>query len=175
MKCKSCHVETKVVDSRKKSDGVWRRRECPACKTRFNTLEVMDSGRPEVRKPKVAKPKVRKQKVVPWIAVDRFVGNLGAIGQMKPDVIDKFDSDSWADMYSDLLGVDPNLIMSDDNVAKMRQERAQAQQQQAQAEALNQGADTAQKLGQVQTQNGRSNAANDVISMFSGHQTNPIA
>jgi len=53
-----------VVDSRKKSDGVWRRRECPACKTRFNTLEVMDAGRPEVRKPKVAKPKVRKQKVV---------------------------------------------------------------------------------------------------------------
>ena len=65
MKCKSCRVETKVVDSRKKSDGVWRRRECPACKTRFNTLEVMDAGRPEVRKPKVAKPKVRKRAVVP--------------------------------------------------------------------------------------------------------------
>ena len=65
MKCKSCRVETKVVDSRKKSDGVWRRRECPACKTRFNTLEVMDSGRPEVRKLKVAKPKVRKRVVVP--------------------------------------------------------------------------------------------------------------
>ena len=115
MKCKSCRVETKVVDSRKKSDGVWRRRECPACKTRFNTLEVMDSGRPEVRKPKVAKPKVRKQKVVPRIAVDLFVGNLGA---------------------------------------------------KAQAEALNQGADTAQKLGQVKTQNGRSNAANDVLGVI---------
>jgi len=115
MKCKSCRVETKVVDSRKKSDGVWRRRECPACKTRFNTLEVMDSGRPEVRKPKVAKPKVRKQKVVPRIAVDLFVGNLGA---------------------------------------------------KAQAEQLNQGADTAQKLGQVQTQNGRSNAANDVLGVI---------
>ena len=65
MKCKSCRVETKVVDSRKKSDGVWRRRECPACKVRFNTLEMMDEGRPEVRKPKVAKPKVRKRVVVP--------------------------------------------------------------------------------------------------------------
>jgi hypothetical protein len=69
-------------------------------------------------------------------------------------------------MYSDLLGVDPNLIMSDDNVAKMKQERAQAQQQQAQAEQLNQGADTAQKLGQVKTQNGRSNAANDVLGVL---------
>jgi hypothetical protein len=78
----------------KKVRWVWRRRECPACKVRFNTLEMMDSGRPEVRKPKVAKPKVRKRVVVTWIAVDRFVGNLGAIAQMKPDVIDKFDSDS---------------------------------------------------------------------------------
>jgi len=110
------------------------------------------------------------QKAVGTNSVDRFVGNLGAIAQMKPDVIDKFDSDSWADMYSDLLGVDPNLIMSDDNVAKMRQERAQAQQQQAQAEALNQGADTAQKLGQVQTQNGRSNAANDVLGVIGNSQ-----
>ena len=106
------------------------------------------------------------QKAVGTNSVDRFVGNLGAIAQMKPEVIDKFDSDTWADMYSDLLGVDPNLIMSDDNVAKMRQERAQAQQQQAQAEQLNQGADTAQKLGQVKTQNGRSNAANDVLGVL---------
>ena len=111
------------------------------------------------------------QKAVGTNSVDRFVGNLGAIAQMKPDVIDKFDSDSWADMYSDLLGVDPNLIMSDDNVAKMREERAQAQQQQAQAEALNQGADTAQKLGRVQTQNGRSNAANDVLGALGNAQT----
>ena len=36
----------------------------------------------------------------------------------------------------------------------------------AQAEQLNQGADTAQKLGQVQTQNGRSNAANDVLGVI---------
>ena len=90
---------------------------------------------------------------------------------MKPDVIDKFDSDAWADMYSDMLGVDPNLLVGDTDVAKLREQRAQAAQQQAQAEQLNQGADTAQKLGQVQTQNGQSNAANDVIGMFSGYQS----
>ena len=111
------------------------------------------------------------QKAVGTNSVDRFVGNLGAIAQMKPDVIDKFDSDAWADMYSDMLGVDPNLLVGDTDVAKLREQRAQAAQQQAQAEQLNQGADTAQKLGQVQTQNGQSNAANDVIGMFSGYQS----
>ena len=65
MKCKSCRVETKVVDSRKKSDGVWRRRECPACKTRFSTLEVVNTDRPDVSQPKVRKPSVRKRVVVP--------------------------------------------------------------------------------------------------------------
>ena len=171
MKCKSCAVETKVVDSRRKMDGVWRRRECAACKRRFNTMESVESEQPVVHKPKVVTPKVSKLRVVIRIAPDRFVGNLGAIAQMKPDVIDKFDSDAWADMYSDMLGVDPNLLVGDTDVAKLREQRAQAAQQQAQAEQLNQGADTAQKLGQVQTQNGQSNAANDVIGMFSGYQS----
>ena len=62
-------------------------------------------------------------------------------------------------------------LVGDTDVAKLREQRAQAAQQQAQAEQLNQGADTAQKLGQVQTQNGQSNAANDVIGMFSGYQS----
>ena len=75
---------------------------------------------------------------------------------------------AWADMYSDMLGVDPNLLVGDTDVAKMC---AQAAQQQAQANQPNQGADTAQKLGKVETQNGQSNAATDVIGMFSGCQS----
>jgi len=44
MKCHSCNTDTVVVDSRKKNGGVWRRRECPQCETRFNTIEAVDSG-----------------------------------------------------------------------------------------------------------------------------------
>jgi hypothetical protein len=44
-------------------------------------------------------------------ATDRFVGNLGVVASFKPDVLDKFDSDKWADIYSDQLGVDPELIV----------------------------------------------------------------
>jgi hypothetical protein len=87
------------------------------------------------------------QRAVATNSVDRFVGNLGAIAQMKPNVLDKFDEDEWAEQYSDMLGVDPALIVSDDKVALIRKARAQAQQQQEQAAAANQAADTAQKLG----------------------------
>jgi hypothetical protein len=86
------------------------------------------------------------QRAVATNSVDRFVGNLGAIAQMKPDVLDKFDEDEWAEQYADMLGVDPSLIVADDKVALIRKARAQAQQQAAQAQAANQAADTAQKL-----------------------------
>jgi hypothetical protein len=38
------------------------------------------------------------QRAIGTNSVDRFVGNLGQIATMKPDILDKFDSDQWADM-----------------------------------------------------------------------------
>lgn len=110
------------------------------------------------------------QRAVGTNSVDRFVGNLGAIAQFKPGVLDKFNEDEWADMYSDMLGVDPTLIVPDEQVAIVRQQRAQMQQQAAQAEMANSAADTAAKLGGVQTPGG--NLAQDVIGLFSGY-SNP--
>jgi hypothetical protein len=97
--------------------------------------------------------------------IDRFVGNLGQVASFKPDVLDKFDSDKWAEAYSDMLGVDPELIVGDDKVALIRKSRAQAQQAAQQAAQSNQAADTAQKLGSVDT--GGKNAATDIMQMFS--------
>jgi len=109
------------------------------------------------------------QRAVATNAVDRFVGNLGAVAQFKPDVLDKFDTDAWADAYADMLGVDPSLIVSGEQVAVVRQQRAQAQAQAQQAEQMQQSADTMQKLGNVQT-NG-DNLASNVIDMFSGYNS----
>jgi hypothetical protein len=108
------------------------------------------------------------QRAIGTNSIDRFVGNLGAVAQFKPDVLDKFDQDQWADAYSDLLGIDPELIVPDDKVAMIRQQRAQAQAAAAQAEQMAASAETAAKLGTVQTPDG-SNLAQDVISMFSGY------
>ena len=66
------------------------------------------------------------QRAVATNGVDRFVGNLGAVAAIKPDVLDKFDSDKWADAYSDMLGIDPELIVPNDQVAMIRNARAQA-------------------------------------------------
>ncbi len=107
------------------------------------------------------------QRAIATNSVDRFVGNLGAVAGIKPDVLDKFDADRWADAYADMLGIDPELIVPGDQVALIRQQRAQAQQAQQQAAMLQMGADAAQKLGSVDTS--QPSALTDVTRAFSGY------
>lgn len=38
--CPTCGVETIVTDSRPRTWGIWRRRECPKCKARFTSAEI---------------------------------------------------------------------------------------------------------------------------------------
>src|SRR6185436_5249380 len=58
-----------------------------------------------------------------------FAGNLAAV---KPDILDKLNSDQTIDEYASALGVSPKIIVSDEDAAKARQGRAQ-QAQMAQA------------------------------------------
>ena len=104
------------------------------------------------------------QQAVGTNSVDRFVGTLGQIAQVKPDVLDKFDSDKWADVYSDMLGVDPELVVPGDKVALIRKARAEAQQKAQQAEQMPAAAQAAKNASQVDPQGLR-----DVIGMFSGY------
>jgi hypothetical protein len=65
------------------------------------------------------------QRAIGTNSIDRFVGNLGQIAAFAPGVLDKFDADDWADEYSDMLGVPPELVVANDKVALIRQGRAQ--------------------------------------------------
>lgn len=107
------------------------------------------------------------QRAVGTNSIDRFVGNLGAVAGFKPEVLDKFDADKWADIYADSLGLDPQIIVPADQVQAIRQQRAQRQQQAQQAALMNQGADTAQKLAAAKTN--EPNALTDVTRAFSGY------
>lgn len=107
------------------------------------------------------------QRAVATNSVDRFVGNLGQVAQLKPEVLDKLDADRWADAYADMLGIDPELIVPGEQVAIIRQQRAEAAQAQQQAEMLQQGADVAQKLGSVDTN--EPNLLTDATAAFSGY------
>jgi hypothetical protein len=107
------------------------------------------------------------QRAIGTNAVDRFVGNLGAIARMKPDILDKFDQDQWADVYADMLGVDPSLIIADKEVALLRDARNQAMAAKEQAAALQQTSQSVKNMAQAPT--GQQNALTDVMSMFSGY------
>jgi hypothetical protein len=107
------------------------------------------------------------QRAIGTNAVDRFVGNLGAIARMKPDILDKFDQDQWADVYADMLGVDPSLIIADKEVALLRDARNQAMAAKEQAAALQQTSQSVKNMAQAPT--GQQNALTDVMNMFSGY------
>ncbi len=101
------------------------------------------------------------QRAIDVNAIDRWTGSLGIIAQSKPGVLDKFDEDKWAEIYADRLGIDPELIVADQQVAVIRKTRAEQQQAAEQAAMLAQGAETAQKLSQTNT--GDKNALTDVM------------
>jgi hypothetical protein len=107
------------------------------------------------------------QRAIGTNSVDRFVGNLGAIAQMKPDVLDKFDSDQWADIYADMLGVDPSLIIADKEVAMVRTARNQAMAAKEQVAAVEQASKATRNLAASPTD--QQTALTDVMNMFSGY------
>ena len=109
------------------------------------------------------------QRAIGTNSVDRFVGNLGAVAQFKPDVLDKFDADQWADIYSDMLGIDPSLIIADKNVAMVRDARAKAQAAQAQVAAMQQNSQTVRNLSQAPTGGAQPTALSDMMNQFSGY------
>jgi hypothetical protein len=109
------------------------------------------------------------QRAVGTNSVDRYVNSLGAVAGFKPDVLDKFDADQWADAYGDMLGVDPNIIVANEQVALIRTERAKAIAAQQQMAAMQQNAQTVKDLSQAQTT--EPSALTNVIDMFSGYNT----
>ncbi len=108
------------------------------------------------------------QRAIGTNSIDRYVNNMGMVAQMKPDVLDKFDSDVWADSYADMLGVDPKLVVAGEKVAKIRQERAAAQQEMAKQEQQAQMVDNAVKLNNAKT---GEPSMMDVVGQFSGYNS----
>jgi hypothetical protein len=109
------------------------------------------------------------QRAIGTNSVDRFTVSLGAVAQMKPEVLDKFDADQWADAYSQMLGLDPRIIVPSEQVASMREARnaaMAAKEQAAMAQTQSQSVANIGKAAQnlpMQPQ--------DIIGMFSGYQS----
>jgi hypothetical protein len=106
------------------------------------------------------------QKTVGIGALDRILGTVGQMSQYKPDILDKLNGDAIIDEYSDMLGVAPNLIRANDDVAILRQERAKAQQEQEKQARYPEVAKTAKMLSETETE-GNGNALDNVAKLLS--------
>lgn len=76
------------------------------------------------------------QKLVGIVGIERFLGLAATLAQGKPDVLDKVNADEVLDTAADILGIPPDLVNSDEEVAQMRTARAQQQQAAQQGAAI---------------------------------------
>ncbi len=84
-------------------------------------------------------------------AIEQFVAFAGSVAGIKPEVLDKVDTDELMDVYGDRTGIPPSIIVSDEAVAKVRERRAQQQQVQSALAAGTQMADAAKTLSETDT------------------------
>lgn len=89
------------------------------------------------------------QQAVSTNSIDRFIGTIGSVVSMKPEILDKIDGDKLADVYAEALGIDPRIMLADNQVNQIRQQRQQVQQAAQQQAQLAQVADTMQKMSQA--------------------------
>ena len=101
------------------------------------------------------------QKAIGTGAIERLAGFIGNMAGVKPDVLDKFDADQSVDEYAEMLGVPPKIVVPDDIVQQVREERAAQMEQQMQMEQLNQGAQAAKVMSDADTSG--NNVLSDII------------
>ena len=109
------------------------------------------------------------QRAIGANSVDRFMLGVGQIAQLKPEVLDKVDADQWVDDYSDMLGVNPKIIVDTQEAAQLREARNRAMAAKEQAAATQQTAASAASLGSIDTS--KKSALTDIMGMFSGYQS----
>jgi hypothetical protein len=106
------------------------------------------------------------QRAVASSGIERLVGTVSQMAAVKPDVLDKLDFDQVVDDLAEMYGVNPEIVVPDDDVAAMRDARAQqmaAQQAAAMAQPM---AQTAKTMGDVDAQN-----LQNVMSGLMGYTT----
>jgi hypothetical protein len=94
------------------------------------------------------------QKAIGITALDRMASFTGNLAAAKPDILDKVDFDELVDSYADSLGIAPAAIRSDEQVAAIRNARAQAQQQAVQQQQQMQNVQGAKILSETQLNSG---------------------
>jgi hypothetical protein len=81
--------------------------------------------------------------------IERVFQFAGSLAEMKPEILDKLNVDAAMDEYSEAVGLPPNILESEDEVAAVREERQQQIQQAQQMEMAQQMATTAKTASDI--------------------------
>lgn len=87
------------------------------------------------------------QKAIGVSSIERFIGFTSGIGQFKPDALDKINVDETIDAYAASIGVPPSVVATNEQVAQIRENRAQQQAMAQQMQMAQAAAGGAQALG----------------------------
>jgi len=101
------------------------------------------------------------QRIRTLAPMDQFIGRIGNVAAVNPEVLDKVDFDEWTDIYGDVLSVPPSILRDEKLVAAIRQGRQQAQQQAQMAQAGMTAAQGAKTLSEADT--GGNNALTSIL------------
>lgn len=106
------------------------------------------------------------QKIVAAGGVDKLLGTVGSLVGIKPDITDKVNFDQVIDDYGAMYGVNPEIIVPNDKVQAIRQQRAEAAQAAQQQQAMAQAASAVKTVGDTSTE-----GLGNVLDMFQGYST----
>jgi hypothetical protein len=113
------------------------------------------------------------QRAVGVNSIERLASYIGTLAEAKPEVLDKFDADQSIDEYADRIGTPTAIVVSDEQVAKVRQKRAEEAQQEKNlaaaataAPALKQGADAARLLAEANDTRGQGMSPTTLIDQL---------
>ena len=109
------------------------------------------------------------QRAVAAGGVDRLLGTVGQLASLQPAVLDKINFDQVIDDYASMYGVNPKIVIPDDQVVDVRAQRAKAMQAQQMAQAapaMAQAATAAKTMGEINTQ-----GVQDVMNGLMGYNT----
>lgn len=96
------------------------------------------------------------QRAVGTSAMDRQATAFTAIAPVRPDVLDKWNVDTWIDEYTERLGLPPKLLHTPDEVAEIRDARVRREQMAAMAEQAPDIAGAAKDLSEAELPGGTS-------------------
>ncbi|HBC7184959.1 portal protein [Morganella morganii] len=87
------------------------------------------------------------QKAIGVSSIERFIGFTSGIGQFSPDALDKINVDETIDAYAASIGVPPSVVATNEQVAQIRENRAQQQAMAQQMQMAQAAVGGAQALG----------------------------